>query len=171
MKQKSNSERSFADLVSGVKKLDNDRINTYQDRVKKAPQTTRQAPESRPELPSIDFRHLIQLQDSYFNSGISKKQQRKIRQGTLPINDRLDLHGYTQEQARFELNSFLDHALSSDFKLLIIIHGKGQRSEGKAVLKLLVQNWLAQQASVLAWCPARANHGGSGASYVYLRGN
>ena len=169
MKQKSDSKCGFADLVSGVKRLDHDRINTYQDRVKKTLQTTHQKQESKPDFSRIEFRQLSQLQDSYFNSGVTKKQQRKIRKGAITVDDSLDLHGYTQAQAIIELSSFLDHALSSGFKLLIIVHGKGQRSAGKAVLKPLVQHWLAQQESILAWCPAQANHGGSGASYVYLR--
>lgn len=169
MKQKSDSKDSFADLMPGVKKLDHDRINTYRDRVKKSARSTPQNRESRPDFSNIGFQQLNHLQDSHYNSGITKKQQRKIRQGTLAVDDRLDLHGYTQEQAIIELSHFLDHALSSGFKLLIIVHGKGQRSAGDAVLKPLVQYWLAHQPSVLAWCPAQAKHGGSGASYVYLR--
>lgn len=169
VKQKSDSKDSFADLVPGVKKLDHDRINTYQNRVKKSARPTPRTSESRPDFSNIGFQQLNHLQDSHYNSGITKKQQRKIRQGTLAIDDQLDLHGYTQEQAIIQLNHFLDQALSSSFKLLIIVHGKGQRSAGDAVLKPLVQHWLAHQSSVLAWCPAQANHGGNGASYVYLR--
>lgn len=169
MKHKSDNKDRFTDLVPGVKRLDIDRIYTYQNRVKKTLKSTHRAGEFETDFSSIGYQQLNHVQDSFYNSGITKKQQRKLRQGTLPIEDRLDLHGYTQQQARIALNSFLDHALSSGFKLLIIIHGKGQRSSGRAVLKLLVQSWLAQQESVLAWCPAQANHGGSGASYVYLR--
>lgn len=169
VKQKSDSNSSFSRLVPGVKKLDHDRINTYQDRVKKSARATPRTPEPGLDFSRIGFQQLNHLQDSHYNPGITKKQQRKIRQGVLPINDQLDLHGYTQEQAIIELNNFLDHALSSGFKLLIIIHGKGHRSAGEAVLKPLVQHWLAHQSSVLAWCPAQATHGGSGASYVYLR--
>lgn len=169
MKHNSDNKGRFTDLVPGVKRLDIDRIYTYQNRVKKTLKSDRQAEEFDTDFSSIGDQPLNHFQDSFYNSGITKKQQRKIRRGTLPIEDRLDLHGYTQEQARIALNSFLDHALSSGFKLLIIVHGKGQHSSGRAVLKLLVQSWLAQQESVLAWCPALANHGGSGASYVYLR--
>ena len=53
--------------------------------------------------------------------------------------------------------------------MLLVIHGKGYRSETEAVLKPLVHRWLAEQPSVLAWCPAQARDGGAGASYVYLR--
>ncbi len=169
MKPKPEGKTSFADHVPGVKKLDHDRINTYQDRVKKSPAPTPRTPLARPDFSNIEFQQLTQLQDSHFNPGITKKRQRRIRQGNLPIDDQLDLHGYTQEQAVTELNHFLDHALSSGFKLLVIIHGKGKRSKGDAVLKPLVQDWFAHQPSVLAWCPAQANHGGNGASYVYLR--
>ena len=169
MTQKSDDKTSFSDLVAGVKKLKNDRINTYQHRAKKPPASRGQSGDSMADFSSIEHRQLSELQDSYFNSGITKKLQRKIRQGILPIDDELDLHGFNQQQSITELTRFLDHALSMGLKMLIIIHGKGQGSGGKAVLKPLVQHWLAQQASVLAWCPTQANHGGSGASYVYLR--
>ena len=169
MIQKSDKKTSFAELVPGVRKLDHDRINTYQDRARKAPKAATQSQGLMPDFSGIGHQALTQLQDSHYNSGIAKKLQRKIRQGKIPIDDQLDLHGYNQTLAITELNSFLDYALSSGFKMLIIIHGKGQGSAGGAVLKPLVQHWLAQQVSVLAWCPAQANHGGSGASYVYLK--
>ena len=167
--QKSDDETSFADLVPGVRKLDHDRVLSYRDRTKNKLEAVSQPREPMPDYSYIGHRQLIRLQDSNYSSGITKKLQRKIRQGKIPIDDQLDLHGYTQTQAMTELNRFLNHALSSSFKMLIVIHGKGQGSAGKAVLKPMVQHWLAQQESVLAWCPAQANHGGSGASYMYLR--
>jgi DNA-nicking Smr family endonuclease len=85
------------------------------------------------------------------------------------VNDHLDLHGYNQQQATTALIEFIDQALSSDFKFLIVVHGKGHRSDKDAVLKPLVQNWLSQQSMILAWCPAQPKDGGSGASYVYLK--
>jgi DNA-nicking Smr family endonuclease len=101
--------------------------------------------------------------------GLQRKLQRKIRQGQLAIEDSLDLHGYNQKQATATLVQFLQQALASRFRMLVIIHGKGSRSGNDAVLKPLVRHWLAQQSAVLAWCPAQPKHGGDGASYVYLR--
>ena len=100
---------------------------------------------------------------------IQKKLERKIRRGQLAIQDHLDLHGYTQKEAIAALEEFPHRAVTAEFKLLVIIHGKGNRSGSEAVLRPLVRYWLSQQSSVLGWCPAQPKHGGNGASYVYLR--
>ena len=67
------------------------------------------------------------------------------------------------------LRQFFDDALQRGLRLVIIIHGQGYRSKSDAVLKPLVQRWLASQTQVLAWCPAQPRDGAAGASYVYLR--
>lgn len=53
--------------------------------------------------------------------------------------------------------------------MVLVIHGQGYRSQDEAVLKPLVQRWLATQPQVLGWCPAQARDGAAGASYIYLR--
>jgi len=170
-KDHSDNESNFAALMPGVKRLDNDRINVYQQRLqKKVPAKIREIDNNAlPDFSSLSFAQQSQIDDSHFDHGINRKLQRKIRQGLLAINARLDLHGYTQKEAAAQLPEFIQYAISERFKLIIIIHGKGNRSNDSAVLKPLVHHWLSQQVSVLAWCPAQAKHGGSGASYVYLR--
>jgi DNA-nicking Smr family endonuclease len=170
-KDHSEDESDFAALMPGVKRIDNDRINVYQQRVRKSVIAKSRETDATPQadFSSLSFDQQSQINDSHFDHGINRKLQRKIRQGLLDIDDRLDLHGYTQKKAASELSEFIGYALSSRFKLIIIIHGKGNRSSESAVLKPLVHHWLSQQVSVLAWCPAQAKHGGSGASYVYLR--
>lgn len=168
---KPSEDPSFAELMRGVKKISDDRINIYRDRAKKTalPRRKTQAPESNLDFANISYDQQSNIKDSEFDSGIQKKLERKIRQGQLPIDDRIDLHGYTQKQAIASLGEFLDRAVSAEFKLLVIIHGKGNRSGSEAILRPLVRHWLAQQSSILGWCPARPKHGGEGASYVYLR--
>ncbi len=170
-KDHSEDESDFAALMPGVKRIDSDRINVYQQRVRKPVIAKSRETDAtpQPDFSSLSFAQQSQIDDSHFDHGINRKLQRKIRQGLLDIDDRLDLHGYTQKKAISELSEFFGYALSNRFKLIIIIHGKGNRSSESAVLKPMVHHWLSQQASVLAWCPAQAKHGGSGASYVYLR--
>jgi len=157
--------------MPGVKPLKNDRINVYQQRQSKPVSIKSTEPNARPDTSysDLNFDQQSRIVDSHFDHGINRKLQRKIRQGLLVIDDRLDLHGYTQKKAATELSLFVQHARSNGLKLVIIIHGKGNRSSENAVLKPLVHHWLSQQNSILAWCPALARHGGSGASYVYLR--
>jgi len=169
--EKSDNDPSFAEMMEGVKKISDDRVNVYRDRAKKNPSPRRntQIPESNLDFANIDYSQQADIKNALFDHGVQKKLERKIRQGQFPIEDQIDLHGYTQQEAISALGEFLQRAISAKFKLLVIIHGKGSRSASNAVLRPLAQHWLAQQASVLGWCPAQPRHGGTGASYVYLR--
>ena len=167
----SSDKESFAKLMTGVRKISNDRINIYRDRAKNTaqPEPNSKYAESNLDFTRLSYQHRSDIRDSRFDNGMQKKLQRRIRQGQLPIEDRLDLHGHTQKKTIAALEEFLHHAVSAQYKLIMIIHGKGDRSADEAVLRPLVRHWLAQQSSVLAWCPAQPKHGGAGASYVYLR--
>ncbi len=170
MSGKLTDETSFSDLMGDVKRLDDSRINVYQGQSRKKLPIKKQAFTSETaDFSSIKYQNLAQIDGSFFHSSIPKKQQRKIRQGTMLVDGHLDLHGYNQHQSAKELTLFVEHALSVGFQFLIVVHGKGSRSEHQSVLKPLVHHWLAQQSLVLAWCPAQPKHGGSGASYIYLR--
>lgn len=162
-------EADFASLMPGVRRLDDDRINVYQYRPDKPLVKPKTIDRDTPDFSELNFQQMQQIRDSHFDHGIQRKLQKKIRQGQLAVEGCLDLHGCTQKIALSELSLFLSEAISVGHKLVIIIHGKGQRSQNSAVLKPLVLHWISQQNTVLAWCPAQPRDGGSGASYVYLR--
>lgn len=164
-------EESLADLLPGVKKLAQDRVNLYHERPKASLPPARGAAreEQKFDFADLSFQTLSQISDSYFAPGLQKKLQRQLRQGQFAIDGMLDLHGCTQSQARKELTQFLQQARGAGYRMLVIVHGKGNRSDSSSVLKPLVQHWLARQSAVLAWCPAQPRHGSVGASYVYLR--
>jgi DNA-nicking Smr family endonuclease len=170
MSGKLTDETSFSDLMGDIKRLDNSRINVYQSQVKKKVFIKKKTFQTESaDFSYINHHNLAQINDSFYHSSILKKQQKSIRQGSILVDDHLDLHGYNQQRATKELSQFVEHALSVAFQFLIVVHGKGSRSEHQSVLKPLVHHWLAQQSMVLAWCPAQPKHGGSGASYIYLR--
>jgi DNA-nicking Smr family endonuclease len=160
-------ESEFARLIPGVKRLHNDRINVYQQRgPKKSP--------TRAKSREIDRGAAFPAEstaahDTRFNSGLQKKLQRKIRQGLIRPETSIDLHGYRQVEALEALEEFIAEALQRRLRMVLVIHGQGYRSQSDAILKPLVQRWLAHQSQVLAWCPAQARDGAAGASYVYLR--
>ena len=66
--------------------------------------------------------------------GLNKKKFRKIKKGTLPIENKLDLHGFTEIEAKKELEIFLDYCLSRNKRVVLVITGKG-RSEKGGVIK------------------------------------
>ncbi len=162
-------EPDFAEIFGPVKRLKNDRVNLYPQREKK-PISIARRETGVDDAMQFHTRASLRVEDSYFSTGLQKKLQRKIRQGLIRPESSIDLHGYRQQQAIDTLESFLDEAIQSGFRMVIIIHGQGFRSQTSAVLKPLVHRWLANQPAVLAWCPAQPRDGAAGASYVYLRG-
>ena len=164
-----NDSSDFAAMMSGIKRLHHDRINVYQQRPDKTALSQQKLKQSETDFSEFSFEQLSQTLDTFFDHGIPRKMRRKISQGQLPADNCLDLHGCTQKSARLALSHFFQDAIVAGHKMLIVIHGKGHRSQNNAVLKPLTLHWLSQQHSVLAWCPARPQHGGTGASYVYLR--
>ena len=162
-------ESEFAQLLPGVKRLHNDRINVYPQRgpKKSPPRAKFQEIERHADLPAESSA----AHDTQFNSGLQKKLQRKIKQGLIRPETSIDLHGYRQTEALQALETFIAEALQRRLRMVLVIHGQGYRSQSDAILKPLVQRWLANQPQVLAWCPAQARDGAAGASYVYLRTN
>ena len=157
--------------LKGVRKLEFDRVDLNQQK----PRGTPKAPVPQAQNPdpvkfhSVPDTMAASPPEQWFQHGVQKKLQRKIRMGLLPIDATLDLHGYSQHQAIDQLVEFLQQALNAQLRFLLIIHGKGFRSQSQAKLRPLVQHWLQQQPNVLAFCPAQSRDGGSGASYVYIK--
>ena len=160
-------DSELARLLPGVKRLRSDRINVYQQR--KTTPTTRKAPARQVEAPVAYAEVSVGARESHFDSGLQVKLRRKIRQGAIRPEASLDLHGYRQSEALSELEDFMSQAMHGSYRMILIIHGQGYRSQSEAVLKPMVQRWLSEQTQVLAWCPANPRDGAGGASYVYLR--
>ena len=106
----------------------------------------------------------------FARSGIQQKVQKKLRRGEYPIEDELDLHGYTVAEAKAAIIKFFIDCKKQHKRYVRIIHGKGYRSEQKIpVLKTHVAYWLPQHNDVMAFSSARAKDGGTGAIYVILK--
>jgi DNA-nicking Smr family endonuclease len=105
--------------------------------------------------------------------GIDKRLLRKLRAGDYAVQAHLDLHGFTSEEARVEVEKFLVAARTDGRRCVLIIHGRGHGSkEGIPVLKERLKVWLTRGRigrGVLAFCTARPTDGGAGAVYVLLR--
>lgn len=106
----------------------------------------------------------------FLRNGLNRMTLRDLRRGRWPIQDELDLHGLTNDEARKLLAGFLYQATQRGLRCVNIIHGKGWRSEGRdGILKVNTRHWLTQHAQVLAFCEAPPNAGGGGAVRVLLR--
>ena len=106
----------------------------------------------------------------FVRPGVQKALLKQIRNGKLPVEHRIDLHGKTREQARKNLLSFIKSTQQNHYKLVCVVHGKGYHSEdGRPVLKALVNKWLQNIEDVLAFTTAQAKDGGTGAVYVLMK--
>ena len=107
---------------------------------------------------------------SFARNGIGPQTLRKLRRGHWLIQEELDLHGQTVDEARELMVDFLYHCVRRGLRCVRIIHGKGLGSKNREpVLKRKVANWLMQRDEILAFCQARGADGGSGAVVVLLK--
>ncbi|MFM2477461.1 DNA endonuclease SmrA [Celerinatantimonas sp. MCCC 1A17872] len=106
---------------------------------------------------------------SYKKSGIQEGVFKKLRLGKYPIGDRIDLHQLRLEQARIQILRFIHQSQLNGHRCVLIIHGKGAKSNPPARMKSYVCHWLPQLEDVLAVHTAQPMHGGYGAIYVLLR--
>jgi DNA-nicking Smr family endonuclease len=104
---------------------------------------------------------------------------RKMRRGKTEPETRIDLHGMTLAEAHPALIGFILGAQSAGNRLVLVITGKGKRSDDGGpipqrigALRHQVPHWLHAAplgAVVQQIAPAHHRHGGAGAYYVYLR--
>src|SRR5689334_14681578 len=64
-------------------------------------------------------------EDPYLRSGLSRQLLRKLRRGHWTIQDGIDLHGLTRDQASAAVAEFLDLCLARGLRCVRIVHGKG----------------------------------------------
>jgi DNA-nicking Smr family endonuclease len=95
-----------------------------------------------------------------------RERQRLIHKAPDAV---LDLHGLTRDEAWDRLGLFFAQAQHHGAEKVLIIHGKGNHSEGEAVLKRTTLQYIEQ-------CPYAGMHGhppaeggGSGATWVLLK--
>jgi DNA-nicking Smr family endonuclease len=114
-------------------------------------------------------------------SAFDRKAARRLRQGQIEIEARIDLHGMRQHEAHVALRRFLLSCFGRGLRWVLVITGKGGprpreeddfgRSE-RGILRKNVPMWLAEpelRAVVVSFTTAAIPHGGEGALYVQLR--
>jgi DNA-nicking Smr family endonuclease len=102
---------------------------------------------------------------------LTRRMKQRVARGREAIDARLDLHGYTQDEAHAALLRFLRSARARDARLVLVITGKGRGGE-VGVLRRQVPHWLALpefRDLVIGFEDAAVGHGGQGALYVRLR--
>jgi DNA-nicking Smr family endonuclease len=101
------------------------------------------------------------------------KFDHQLRKKDFIIDAKLDLHGFTQEEAKSALLKFIENAINHRYINLLIITGKGVRLDGaRGIIKQKLPEWLNSETFakyIGAYSHAKAQHGGEGAFYVRLK--
>lgn len=170
--------QSFLDEVTDVRPLISEkRFQATKDKPSPKPRHAQHDFESEQPSDSDMLSDPVDLREAavddvlfFARVGIQQKAQKKLRRGELPIEEELDLHGYTVNEAKVAIQDFLYECKRQHIRYIRIIHGKGYRSDQKIpVLKTHVAYWLPQLSDVLAFSSAQAKDGGTGAIYVILK--
>ena len=108
--------------------------------------------------------------------GVDRRTAARFKRGQMPLDGRLDLHGYNQDEARQALARFLARAEAEGWRCILIITGKGQRTKPgelrRGVLRENVPLWLNEapnRTRILTFSSAQPRDGGAGALYVLLK--
>ncbi|WP_136248868.1 Smr/MutS family protein [Halomonas borealis] len=98
------------------------------------------------------------------------RERQQLKRGQIAWEAGLDLHGYTLEEARAELEAFLADAAAQRARCVLVVHGKAWGGQADyPVIKSHVNAWLREWPNVLAFCSATESDGGTGAVYLMLR--
>lgn len=114
-----------------------------------------------------------------------RRKARRIANGAIEIDGRIDLHGLREAEAHDRLVAFLRRAQAAGKRTILVITGKGRAGDdrdepfdlstsgrARGVLKRNVPRWLAGTelaGLVVSFTTAHSRHGGEGALYVHLR--
>ncbi len=107
--------------------------------------------------------------------GLDRQVIKKLRAGEFSVQDRLDLHGMSRNEARDAVERFITDRRARGLRCVLLIHGRGIHSKDQVpVLKDALRAWLERGrgrigGAVLAFSSARPCDGGLGAMYVLLR--
>ena len=169
----------FRAALRGVKSIDQNRANLSQSKTQAKDPSVAYRREKAQESSELIVDGLSTSQDKFLDPeetvlfalpGVQLRLIKRMKAGHLGWDAGLDLHGFSTDHAREELYQFMQSCQRQGLRSLIIIHGKAYTEPGKpALLKTYVTDWLRQMDSVLAFCSAQPQDGGSGALYVLLK--
>ena len=172
-------EELFRREMKGVREIGEFRkIPVAQRRVMPAPKQRDSEKETLKILEDISKgRRPIRLEDTqeyveWVNSVYSSTPiARKLHEGYFAIQDFLDLHGFTVDEAEAHIDDFLRRSLLNGLRCIKIIHGRGLKSPQGPILKETLVGWLSgrYRKNIIAFVTARRCDGGLGALYIMLK--
>jgi DNA-nicking Smr family endonuclease len=166
-------DESFRDAMGDVQPIKpHNRVEPY--RKKPSPIPAKRHEDERAVIEELarlmlDDEAEIEEDASFLRPGLPRDILRKLRRTHWVIQDHLDLHGLTGDEAVAETAVFLAEARRRGLRCVRIVHGKGLRSAGREpVLRKRIRKLLTRRDEVLAFVEPRAVHGGAGAVVVLI---
>ncbi len=98
-----------------------------------------------------------------------RKQEQRLAKRRLPIDDELDLHGCTVDEALHRTRRFIETSHSRGLRKVLVIHGKGNHNNGESLLRAPVRSLLAAHPGVGETGTPGRDNGGDGAVWAILR--
>jgi len=106
-------------------------------------------------------------------AGLDRRSVKRLKKGDVTIDARIDLHGSTQSDAHHRLERFIRDCHDNDYRLVLVITGKGLRQDGGVgILREAVPRWLGEapnRSKILGYSYAAPKDGAQGALYVRLK--
>lgn len=175
----SDDQDLFKQELAGVKPLVQNRVSSRTDSQgpTEAQLARREAAASElardENLLTTEYVEMVDPHDiiEFKRAGVQEGVYRKLRLGKYTVDAVLDLHRKTVEQSRQEVFSFIQDCTRLGLRTVMILHGKGDRSQQPALLKSYVNKWLPGLSQVMAFHSAQRHHGGAGAVYILLKKN
>ncbi|RUO80510.1 endonuclease SmrB [Idiomarina tyrosinivorans] len=161
-------EQTFAELFDDVQPLTQDKVV-----FDKQPLSKRRAEDDKQQrqinsadnLLSDNFEaHFPDEKPTYLAEGSDSHLLKRLSRGDFAPELLLDVHGFTQAQAKPEVLALLHACVNERIRCCSILHG-----HGKGVLKRQIPNWLVQHPQVEAFHTAPRALGGDAALLILVR--
>jgi DNA-nicking Smr family endonuclease len=102
-------------------------------------------------------------------AGDRQAAERRRRLRTKKPDATLDLHGLTRDEAWAAMETFFEESRRQDIEKVLLIHGKGNHSEGEAVLRRAVLQFIEKCPYAGESGQPNVELGGNGATWVLLK--
>jgi DNA-nicking Smr family endonuclease len=139
--------------------------------------SVKQKDKNNPDKNKQDWENFLNTKEKILNKDFVHKKN--IRYEKIK---KIDLHGYTIEEANKGVEQFIQECFDEDVTKIIVITGKGLRSKNVenpylskdlSILKYSVPEFIENNKSltklIIETTDAKIEDGGSGAFYIYLK--
>ncbi len=165
-KEVPSDQQIFADVVSQVKPLINDKVRLVKSGHKSNTSLKNDQGHNKANQAIAQFHFSDEFEPNlnkqgpmkYVREGVDSFEVKNLRRGHYQPDLILDLHGLDQHQAKKELAALLFACQKEHAQCVCIVHGIGSH-----ILKNKVPHWLVQHPDVMAFHQAPLEWGGNGA--------